>query len=142
MYLGMEFKDALAGMIQMYPKSKGLEEFVADTFEIQRKLPEIRKALRGKSSIVPNAPAHVTVRTLGKTQIKVGDHVLTTADWRTQMSRDFFLYLLAHPEGATKEEIVEVFLAVWITRIDPLEVQEHHLPRPACPWAGLHHLCG
>lgn len=109
MFLGMEFKDTLAGTVQMYPQSKGLEEFVADTFEVQRALPEMRKALRGKSSIVPNAPAHITVRTLGKTQIKVGDHVLTTADWRTQMSRDFFLYLLAHPEGATKEEIVEVF---------------------------------
>jgi ATP/maltotriose-dependent transcriptional regulator MalT/two-component SAPR family response regulator len=107
--LGSEFKDTIVNSARVFPNNPGLLEFAAEMVEHQRKLPEIRKALRGKSSIIPNAPAHIVIRTLGKAQVKIGDHLITTAEWRTQMSRDFFLYLVAHPEGATKEEIAEVF---------------------------------
>lgn len=109
MSLGSEFKDVLLNAARTYNNSTGLLEFTAEMVEHQRKLPDIRKSLRGKSSIIPNAPAHIVIRTLGKAQVKIGDHLISTAEWRTQMSRDFFLYLVAHPEGATKEEIAEVF---------------------------------
>jgi two-component SAPR family response regulator len=42
-------------------------------------------------------------------QVKVGDHILTTADWKSQTARDLFFYLLAQQGGVSKEEIGEVF---------------------------------
>jgi DNA-binding SARP family transcriptional activator len=109
MSLGSEFKDVLLNAAKIFSNSTGLLEFTTEMIEHQRRLPEIRKSLRGKSSIIPNAPVRIVLRTLGKTQVRIGEHLVTTAEWRTQMSRDFFLYLVAHPEGATKEEIAEVF---------------------------------
>jgi ATP/maltotriose-dependent transcriptional regulator MalT/two-component SAPR family response regulator len=107
--MGYEFRDILLNSVTLYPDSKGLEEFVSETVENQNKLPEVRKSLRRSSSVVSNDAARIVIRTLGKTQVRLGEHLITTAEWRTQMSRDFFLYLVAHPEGATKDEIAEVF---------------------------------
>src|SRR5512133_1312544 len=87
----------------------GMSEDLGGRRKMKRKVPDIRKSLRGKTSFIPSTQAHIVIRTLGRIQVKVGDRLITTADWRTQTSRDFFLYLLAHPEGTTKEEIAETF---------------------------------
>ena len=107
--LGIEFKENLVSVSEALPSSNGFSEFIHQIDETERKIPDIRKALRGKTSYVPSGQAHIVIRTLGRIQIKVGDQGITTADWRTQTSRDFFLFLLSHPEGTTKEEIAEIF---------------------------------
>jgi LuxR family transcriptional regulator, maltose regulon positive regulatory protein len=59
--------------------------------------------------IVPFAPPKLTIRSLGKIQVKISDHVISSSDWQVQTARDLFFLLLAHPEGLTKEEIGEIF---------------------------------
>ncbi len=107
--LGIEFKEFLTLCREQIVDNKLFAEYMANIDDLERQLPEMRKVLRGKTSLVADAPAHIVVRTLGKVQVKVGDRAVTTANWKTQTSRDFFLFLLAHPEGATKEEIAEIF---------------------------------
>ena len=82
---------------------------LASQFEL--KLPAIRKQLRRQSQIVSLSPPELTFTTFGKVQIKLGDHVITGAEWMSQNARDLLLLLVLHPEGMTKEEIGEIF---WI----------------------------
>jgi two-component SAPR family response regulator len=42
-------------------------------------------------------------------QVRLGGKAIAIKDWKTQVVRDLFFYLLLHPEGVTKEEIGEVF---------------------------------
>lgn len=72
-------------------------------------VPAIRRVIRRHAGVVPFAPPKMIIRTLGKVQIKVSDHVVTGSDWQVQTARDLFLLLLAHPEGLTKEAIGAIF---------------------------------
>lgn len=75
----------------------------------EQKLPSVRKLLRRQSGIIPLSPPELSILTLGKTQISIGDHVITGLEWRQQSSRDLLLLLLLHPEGLTKEEVGAYF---------------------------------
>lgn len=77
--------------------------------ENEQKLPAIRKQLRRQSQVVRLAPPELTITTFGKIQIKLGDHIITGAEWMSQNARDLLLLLLMHPEGLTKEEIGAIF---------------------------------
>lgn len=77
--------------------------------ENELKLPVIRKQLRRRSQIVRLSPPELTITTFGKIQIKLGDHAITGAEWKSQNARDLLLLLLMHPEGLNKEEIGTVF---------------------------------
>lgn len=77
--------------------------------QLDQKLPAIRKRLRRRSQIVHLAPPELAFTTFGKVQVKIGDHVITGAEWMTQNARDLLILLLLHPEGMTKEEIGEIF---------------------------------
>lgn len=72
-------------------------------------IPGLRRVIRRHAAVVPFAPPKMTIRTLGRIQVKVADHVITSSEWQVQKARDLFLLLLAHPEGLTKEEIGEIF---------------------------------
>ncbi len=78
-----------------------------DRFE--KRLPPLRKVLRRQSQIVPLSPPELTILTFGKTQVKIGDHVITGMEWKSQNARDLMLLLLLHPEGKTKEEVGAIF---------------------------------
>ncbi len=75
----------------------------------ERRLPGLRKMLRRRSQIVPLSPPELTILTFGKTQVKIGDHVITGMEWKSQNARDLMLLLLLHPEGMTKEEVGAIF---------------------------------
>lgn len=85
------------------------KEMYALVIESEQKLPAIRKQLRRQSQVVRLSPPELTITTFGKIQIKMGDHVITGAEWMSQNARDLLLLLLMHPEGLTKEEIGEIF---------------------------------
>ena len=136
--LGIEFKEFLESIDRSIQPNKGLSNFLLEVEELERKIPDIRKSLRGKTSFIPSTQAHIVIRTLGRIQIKVGDRLITTADWRTQTSRDFFLYLLAHPEGTTKEEIAEIFWPYGTGRSHPAAIQKYDLPRAQGSGGGLY----
>jgi len=70
---------------------------------------EYRRSLRRQTLVVPFSPPRIIIRTLGKMQVKVGDRILTNADWQGQVAPELFFLLLAHPDGLTKEEIIDIF---------------------------------
>jgi ATP/maltotriose-dependent transcriptional regulator MalT/two-component SAPR family response regulator len=76
--------------------------------KMEQRLPLLRRMLRRQSAVVPLGAPRMVVRSLGKMQVRVNDHVVTSAEWQTQTARDLLFILLAHPEGLTKEEIGEI----------------------------------
>lgn len=98
---------------ELFTMPDEIEDHLQDIFtlvmENEQRLPAIRKQLRRQSQIVRLAPPELTITTFGKIQIKLGEHVITGAEWMSQNARDLMLLLLMHPEGLTKEEIGEVF---------------------------------
>lgn len=89
--------------------SNRLNDIQLQITENELKLPVIRKQLRRRSQIVRLSPPELTITTFGKIQIKLGDHAITGAEWKSQNARDLLLLLLMHPEGLTKEEIGAIF---------------------------------
>ncbi len=75
----------------------------------EEKLPALRKFIRENTQIIPFAPATIYIRALGRMQVRVDDHKITSSEWQTQAARDLFFMLMAHPEGMTKEEISLIF---------------------------------
>lgn len=72
-------------------------------------IPTLRRQIRRHAIIVPFAPPKMVIRALGRVQVRVSDHVVTSSEWQVQTARDLFMLLLAHPEGLTKEQIGEIF---------------------------------
>jgi DNA-binding SARP family transcriptional activator len=64
----------------------------------------MRRQLRRQTQSVPLGPPRISVTTLGRVQVRANNKLVTNAEWVGQSSRDLFLLLLAHPEGATKAE--------------------------------------
>lgn len=103
----------LAGAAEQFdlpePIRTRLIEVYDKVIEYERTLPGIRKMLRRQSQVVHMSPPELTFSTFGRIQLKLGDHVITSAEWMSQNARDLLLLLLMHPEGLTKEEIGEIF---------------------------------
>ncbi|MFP5501127.1 MAG: tetratricopeptide repeat protein, partial [Candidatus Sericytochromatia bacterium] len=69
----------------------------------------------------PEAPAAVPARTavapaiqiqcFGSLQVTVGDRLVPNRDWRGFKTKLILAYLLAHPEGVTKEQLTELLYA-------------------------------
>jgi predicted ATPase/DNA-binding SARP family transcriptional activator len=58
----------------------------------------------GDEAVDPDAPP-LEVRTLGRVEIRRAGRLLTDAAWPYAKPRELLLYLLAHPEGRTREQI-------------------------------------
>jgi len=86
-----------------------VQEVLQTLSDFERKAPEIRKTLKRQNTVIQFTQFQVSIHALGKMQVKVSDHIVSISDWKSQTARDLFFYLLAHPNGATKEEIGEVF---------------------------------
>lgn len=72
-------------------------------------LPDLRRYLRQHALAVPFAPPVLSIRALGKMQVRVNNRQLTTSDFQTQAARDLFFIIMAHPEGKTRDELGEIF---------------------------------
>jgi LuxR family transcriptional regulator, maltose regulon positive regulatory protein len=83
--------------------------FIRQVKQFEQRLPALRRRLRQRASVVPFAPPKMIIRALGKTQVRLNDKVITSADWQTQAARDLFFILLSHPEGMTKEAVGNIF---------------------------------
>jgi LuxR family transcriptional regulator, maltose regulon positive regulatory protein len=90
------------------PKS-AVGDFVHQLHRFEHRLPTLRKHLRQRASIVPFAMPKMVIRTMGRLQVRLNDHIVSSSDWQTQTARDLFFLLLAHPEGFAKEEIGMIF---------------------------------
>jgi LuxR family transcriptional regulator, maltose regulon positive regulatory protein len=83
--------------------------FLRQVKQFEQRLPSLRRRLRQRASVVPFSPPKMIIRALGKTQVRLNDKVITSADWQTQAARDLFFILLSHPEGLTKEAVGSIF---------------------------------
>jgi ATP/maltotriose-dependent transcriptional regulator MalT/DNA-binding SARP family transcriptional activator len=77
--------------------------------QFEHELPAIRRHIRRMAAAVPFGLPRVNIHTLGKIQTWLDGKLVTTSQWQTQVARDLFLLLLAHPNGLTKEEIALIF---------------------------------
>jgi two-component SAPR family response regulator len=69
------------------------------------KLPAIYQYLVKHTRVIPFTPPTLVIRALGRMQVQINNHLITSSEWQTQFARDMFFMLLANPEGMTKEEI-------------------------------------
>lgn len=106
--LAARFREKLPGN-SVGVQSSGVTRFFDEVDEFHKKLPALRRYLREHARAVPFAPATIYVRALGKMQVQIQNHVITSSEWQTQAARDLFFMLLAHPEGMTKDEISVIF---------------------------------
>lgn len=105
----LEFSGVFQNAAQHLIGFEPLLEINQKVADFERKAPDIRKTLKRQNTVIQFTSYQVTIRSLGKMQVRIGDHVVNTSDWKSPAARDLFFYLLAHPNGATKEEIGEVF---------------------------------
>ncbi len=71
----------------------------------EKQLPVVRRQLRRQSVLVPLLPPELTILTLGRIHIAIGDHIITGMEWRQQSARDLMLLLMLNPDGLTKEQV-------------------------------------
>ena len=109
MQICLEFADVFHAAAQHLIGLEPLLDLIQESTTFERKIPEIRRLLKRQNTVIQFTSFQVTIRALGKMQVKVGDHIVNTSDWKSTTARDLFFFLLAHPNGATKEEIGEVF---------------------------------
>ena len=77
--------------------------------QLTRRLPGYRRQLRPQAGVVPLGPAHITIQTLGRMEVRVNRNLITGTDWRSLVARDLFFFLLNNSQGLTKEQIGLVF---------------------------------
>lgn len=102
---GWGIKDSLMELAQTRDVSPQILELVRRIEEFEQRVPNIRKELRKYASAVPFSPPKIHIQSLGKMQVKINDHWVTSNDWKTTVARDLFFLLLAHPEGLNKDQI-------------------------------------
>jgi ATP/maltotriose-dependent transcriptional regulator MalT/two-component SAPR family response regulator len=100
-------------LLEEYSKSEKfaneIRMFIQELCDIEASLIPIRKTIRRHSETVQFSTPKIMIRSFGKCQVKIGDHAVTLSEWKTQMVRDLFFFILQHPDGVTKEEIGEAF---------------------------------
>jgi ATP/maltotriose-dependent transcriptional regulator MalT/DNA-binding SARP family transcriptional activator len=99
-----EYKMVIS-MSQSIPESTEFTQWLKTLEDFRQKIPQYRRKIRRKTHLVPFAPAHLEIISLGDMKVKYNDKWLTNSDWQTQSARDFFFLILSQPEGLTKEEI-------------------------------------
>jgi len=79
-----------------------VNEFIAQ-------IPKAKKFIRENSHRIQLSAPKYFVRSLGKMQVKINEHLVTKSEWQTQAAKNLLFILLAHPEGMTKDEICLIF---------------------------------
>ncbi|MEN6529585.1 MAG: tetratricopeptide repeat protein [Anaerolineaceae bacterium] len=107
--IGMEFQDTLLAAIPRFPESNVLQNLLNEIQGFEKKISQIHRVIRRHSSAVDFTNPKLTIRALGRMQVRQGAKIVSSKEWKTQTVRDLFFYIIAHPEGVTKEEIGEAF---------------------------------
>ena len=72
-------------------------------------LPRIQQQLRRRNTRFTFAGSSLRIRGLGKSEVEVNGHALTSSDWQAEVARRMFFYLVARPEGVSREALGLVF---------------------------------
>ncbi len=107
--IGMEFRTILENITSDAELFPAIAQLLDEVAVFEKRLPQIHRVIRRHSSAVDFANPKLTIRGFGRMQVRLGNRIVTGKDWKTQMVRDLFFYLLSHPEGVTKEEVGTAF---------------------------------
>ena len=107
--MGFEFKEILQSINSEFDSHIDVSELMDEINAFEGKINNIYRIIRRHSSAVDFRNPKLTIRAFGRSQIKIRGKTITSADLKTQTARDLFFFILAHPEGVTKEEIGEAF---------------------------------
>ena len=77
--------------------------------QLYKEIPGVRRRIRRLARTINVPSAKLTIQGFGRTQVKVGEKLLTMSDWQTQSVRDLFFYFLSVDKPMTKEQIGSVF---------------------------------
>jgi two-component SAPR family response regulator len=107
--LGSENLGLMQNINQGTPTKDDLASFIDRVRKFDHSLIEIRKLIRRHSSVIQFTTPRISIKALGRTQVKIGEQQVKLAAWKTQSVRDLFFFILQHMDGVTKEDIGEVF---------------------------------
>jgi LuxR family transcriptional regulator, maltose regulon positive regulatory protein len=99
----------LEGLLKPGQASLPLTNLLNRTRAFDASLIEIRKKIRRHTGVIQFTSPRITIQALGRTQVKIGEHLLKLSVWKTQTVRDLFYFILQSPEGVTKEEVGDAF---------------------------------
>ena len=94
---------------QFFDQAGSLQEFLNELRKFDESLTPLRRTIRRHSETVQFTIPKLVIKSLDKCLVRIGDHSVTLSEWKTQMVRDLFFFILLHPDGVTKEEIGEAF---------------------------------
>jgi two-component SAPR family response regulator len=114
-----QVKESLLGMQKDLNLRNDLEKFLNEISLHENRLPSTRRKLRSFAKFVTLAEPHLSIRGLGRAQVKVDGKTLSPSDWKTQSVRDLFFYFLNTSQAVSKEQ---VGLAFW-PEIDPRKLK-------------------
>ncbi|MCA9981509.1 MAG: tetratricopeptide repeat protein, partial [Anaerolineales bacterium] len=84
----------------------GLASFVTRVQAFRANTMQVRRQLRQKTLTVPLGPPQLTIHTLGRYELWLGDQPVTSTNWLNQtLTRKLLALLLVAQAGLTKEEI-------------------------------------
>lgn len=83
-----------------------------ETFE--RQIPLLARQVRERAAatladLLAETPPRLLIRALGHSEVTLDGKPITNREWQTQISRDIFFCVLAHPNGLTREEVGGLF---------------------------------
>jgi len=107
--IGYETLSLLVECSKAMPDNDSLTEFIDELLDFETSVIPVRKSVRRHSETVQFSTPKFVIRAFGKFQVKIGDHTVALSEWKTQMVRDLFFFILLHPDGVTKEEIGAAF---------------------------------
>ena len=107
---GQEAKGVLALAKDEPHRQAKAAELLKEVLQFEASIPSLRKRIRSQATAVPFGPPKLTIQTFGRAQVERDGRPVNVPEWQNQKRvREFFFYLLAHPQGLTKEEIGLVF---------------------------------
>ncbi len=78
--------------------------------QFEQQIPTLRRNLRRQAATVPFAPPKLSIQAMGRVLVTVDGRPIANAEWQAQKKvRDLFFFLLAHPDGLTKEAMAAIF---------------------------------
>lgn len=109
----IQFAHETLGLLEDIGKSQGhtngSSRLISEIKRFEEDLVPLRRIIRRHSEAVQFTSPKFSIRVFGKCQVKIGEHVVALSEWKTQMVRDLFFFILLHPDGVTKEEIGNAF---------------------------------
>jgi ATP/maltotriose-dependent transcriptional regulator MalT/DNA-binding SARP family transcriptional activator len=106
---GIAIKTYLAKLQDRSKTGRLLTELLQAIDRFEQRQPELMRQLRHKATAVPAAPPRLTINALGRIQVRLNGHPISSAGWRQITARDILYLLLAYPKGLTKEQIGVIF---------------------------------